>query len=559
MRYSRVEFLRLVLLACLIYLPVVFAQAQDADQDQLRPFLKQSPIAPANSGAEDDPRGGIVSNPEMIEDANDEATDDQRQSDFSVDQASPSSDQVPSSAEDADSKLSDPSSDVPARLNTLDLLDVIASVNQSYPVIIKARQQAGLAQGQLTEAWGSFDTKLKLESFNEPTGFYENYRHSIGASRQNWSGSTVYGGYRIGRGSFQPWYTERETEEGGEFKLGYRQSLLQGREIDTSRVAVLQATLKRKAVAPGVRVEVLNTSLDAALQYWDWVEAGLVMEAQRSLVELAEKRGEQYKAGVKAGKFPEIDQILNKQLIAERRAKLIESSQKFQAAAFKLSLFLRDQQGNPLVPEPSLLPNDLPAVLQTEIPDLQAELANALANRPEVQLLAIERQRLQNEHALAVNQTEPVLDFIGEGSQDVGAEATSSDDKGEFVLILGLQGELPIQRRKARGKLISIHAKLAQLHQKQRFMQNKIQADLAIGFNELQRDAEVVEQASLSLEAARETLERYRFAFTKGKIDLIYLNLLEVKANETAIKYLNAKKQWHTAFARLRTSQGLDM
>ena len=444
------------------------------------------------------------------------------------------------------------------RLNTLELLDVVSSVYQSYPVILQTRQLAQLAQGELTEAWGNFDTKLKLETLNEPTGFYENYRHSFGASRQTWSGGNVYGGYRIGRGSFQPWYKERETDKGGEFKFGYRQALLQGRAIDPSRVAVYQASLNTKAVQPSVLIALLSVSREASVQYWDWVEAGLILESQQSLTDLAVLRGDQYEVGVKAGKFAEIDLILNRQLIAERRAKLIESRQKFQAATFKLSLFLRDQEGNPLIPDADLLPNRFPDVADIPTPNLGVELANALSRRPEVQVLNFERKRLEYDYSLARNQTEPILDFIGEASQDMGEDASSDDDKDQFLLILGVQGELPVQRRKARGKMTALSAKLGQLALKQRFLQDKIQAELAIGFNELQRDAEVVQQAAASLTAARDVLDRYRFAFEKGKIDLIYLNLLEVKANESEIKLLNALKQWHVALARLRASLGLD-
>ena len=89
-------------------------------------------------------------------------------------------------------------------------------------------------------------------------------------------------------------------------------------------------------------------------------------------------------------------------------------------------------------------------------------------------------------------------------------------------------------------------------------MINKIQTELSIYSNELQRDAEVVEQTLEAVEAARETLNRYRVAFEKGKIDLIYLNLLEVKLNESQIKYITAQEQWHEALAKLRASLGLD-
>lgn len=510
------------------------------------------------------PHLGFVAFEGMQEDdSDDEAEQDQQdaaeQNELEGDYEFGSDADVDLDIESEDNDVDDREADEPApRLNTLDLQDVISSVFQSYPVIIQSRQQAQVARGQLTEAWGSFDTKLKMQTLNESLGFYENYRHAIGASRQTWNGGGVYGGYRIGRGSFQPWYKERETDKGGEFKVGYRQALLQGRAIDPQRVAVYQASLDQKAVQPLQLEVLLLISRDAAEQYWSWVEAGLILQAQQSLLDLAEQRGEDFRALVKADKAPEIDLVLNKQLIAERRAKLIESRQKFQAASFKLSLFLRDQQGNPLVADPDLLPNEFPEIAQTGEPDLQAELVNALARRPEVRALEIQRQRLQYDQALACNQILPALNFIGEASQDMGEDASSSDDKDNFQLLLGLEGELPIQRRKARGKLISIRGKLQQLSQKQRLMRDKIQADLLIGFNELRLDAEVVEQALISLEAAEETLDAYRFAFDKGKIDLIYLNLLEVKANETEIKYLSALKQWHTALAKLRATLGLD-
>ena len=446
----------------------------------------------------------------------------------------------------------------PQRLDTLQLGSVIASVYRSFPVIVQARQQTQVANGQLTEAWGNFDTKLKMESLNEPTGFYENYRHAIGASQQTWNGGNVYGGYRIGRGDFQPWYKERETDKGGEFKFGYRQALMQGRAIDPARVAVYQATLDQKAVGPEVANVILQVSLDASLNYWDWVEAGLKLQAQQKLLGLAVERGGQIDKGFKAGRFKEIDLILNKQLIAERRATLIEAQQKFQQSGFKLSLFLRDKQGNPLIPDESLLPNLFPDVFAVAMPDIGVQLANALTRRPEMQLLDIERKRLRYHLALAINQTQPMLDFISEASQDMGQDASSSNDKDQLLVILGIQGEVPIQRRKARGKAIALRAKLQQLEQKQRFLSNKIQADLAIGFNEIQRDAEVVEQARLSLEIAQETLERFRVGFDKGKIDLIYLNLLEVKTNETEIKLLTAQRQWHAALARLLATLGID-
>jgi len=439
----------------------------------------------------------------------------------------------------------------------LSLADVIASLYRSYPEIMRARQQPQIANGDLIQAYGSFDTKLYAETINEPTGFYENYRHGIGVARNTWWGGYVAAGYRIGRDDFQPWYKERQTDEGGEFKVSMIAPLLQGRAIDANRVGVFQASLSVRAADPMIQRAILDYARDATLVYWDWVAAGAILEAQRELLKLAEQRNEQFEVGVKAGKFAEIDLILNQQLVAERTVKVLETEQKYRATAFKLSLYLRDEFGQPIVPSEAWLPRHFP-ITEPPTGDYQRDLAAALARRPEPRLLELERQAVELERRLACNQLMPRLDFIAEASQDVGAPASSADDKGEFELVIGLQGDVPIQRRKARGKIQSTTAKMAQISEKLRLQRDKIGTELLTAFNALVLAEQMVEQGEVSLRAAYETLQRYRFAFDRGKIDLIYLNLLESKANETEIKLVESQRFWFASLAELQVALGLD-
>ena len=441
---------------------------------------------------------------------------------------------------------------------SLSLADVIASLYRSYPEIALARQQNAVASGELTSAYGAYDTKLGVYSLSEALGFYENYRSGIGVARQTWWGGYLSAGYRIGRGSFQPWYKERETNRGGELKAGFAQPLLQGRAIDAQRVAVFQASIDQQASQPIVQQAILDASRDAAAAYWQWVAIGAVLEAQRELLTIAEKRNEQFEAGVKAGKFAEIDLILNQQLMAERRAKLFETEQKFRGSAFKLSLYLRDDAGKPLVPTDDWLPTQFPAIVAPPPSDFQNDLAGALARRPEPQILQYELRQVQLERQLACNDLLPRFDLVAEASQDVGEAVSDPDDKGEFQIVLGVQSEVPIQRRKARGKIQSTAAKMVQVNEKIRLVQNKIAAELQTANNALMLSTQIVQQSELSLRAAIETLERYRFAFEKGKIDLIYLNLLETKANETEIKLVEAQQGWFAALSGMQIALGLE-
>ncbi|TWU33404.1 TolC family protein [Novipirellula artificiosorum] len=452
---------------------------------------------------------------------------------------------------------SDEASRDSANGDRLTLADVVASLYRAYPEIARARQQPIVATGELTQAYGSFDTKLYGNTISEPLGNYENYRNGIGVARQTWWGSYLAAGYRIGRGHFQPWYKERQTDEAGEFKLAFVHPLLQGRAIDTNRLAVFQASLARQAADPIIQQAILDTSRDAMGIYWQWVAAGAVLEAQRELLQIAEKRGKQFEAGFEADKFAEIDLILNQQLIAERRAKVLETEQKYRQIAFKLSLYLRDEMGQPMVPSDNWLPDHFP---ETQLPEsnFDQDLAAALMRRPEPQLLQLELRGVELERRVACNDLLPRVDFIAEASQDIGKAATKSDDKSEFELVIGLQGEMPIQRRKARGKIQSTTAKMVQINEKLRLQRDKIGAELMTAYNALVLAKQMVEQNEISLRAAFETLDRYRFAFDRGKIDLIYLNLLESKANETEIKLVEAQQFWFAALADMQAALGLD-
>lgn len=486
-----------------------------------------------------------------------------------VEIASPEADVASDSADAASSTLElsrlevglDPlrRDDQPAQdVESLTLADVIASLYHSFPEIQQARQLQSIATGDLTYAYGTYDTYFKADSLSEPTGFYRNYRNGLGFARRTWWGGYLSAGYRIGRGYYQPWYKERQTDDAGEFKVAAIQPLLRGRAIDAERVAVFQASLQQQAALPRLQQTILESSRQAIDLYWRWVSYGSITQSQRELLAVAERRGQQYQVGVAAGKFAEIDLILNQQLIAERNASVLKAEQMFRDVSFKLGLYLRDEVGQPMTPDRRWLPKQFPDVDPQPPFDLRSELAAAISRRPEPELLQLELRSTGYDRRLAQNDLLPDFDFVAEASQDMGERATSANDKGEFELVVGFHSEVPIQRRKARGKIQSTGAKLIQIDQKLRLTYDKIAVELQTQSNRLQLATQIVNQTQIALEASLETLQRYRFAFDSGKIDLIYLNLLEVKVNETEIKLIEAQREWFVALAELQLALALD-
>jgi outer membrane protein TolC len=451
-----------------------------------------------------------------------------------------------------------PLGDAQAMGEALLLADVIASTYRAFPQIEIARLQAGVASGEITSALGAYDVKLDYWTLNQGVGFYENNRSGVALVRQLWWGGYAAAGYRIGRGNFEPWYKERETNRGGELQLGWIQPLLQGRAIDPYRVALFQSNLSRQAVGPEIQQNILLASLEASRIYWQWVEMGNVLRSQEALLELALKRNEILLKLFERGLSTRQELSINAQTISERQLKVQETRLKFRDTAFKLAFFLRDPNGDPMLADPDWLPSSFPALDETPLVDFQADFLAAQERRPELQLLTIDIQKLRWDLQLAQNQTLPAVDFEIRGGQDLGDRVSSVDDKQDFVLESGFSGGVPIQRRKARGKIEATLAKVQQTEQKRILQLNKIEVELRVARNNLEISREMVLRSEQLLRETRETLEYFRRDFAAGNRDFLFLLQQEAKVTESEIKLLDSERDYFIALASLQAAMGLD-
>ena len=104
----------------------------------------------------------------------------------------------------------------------------------------------------------------------------------------------------------------------------------------------------------------------------------------------------------------------------------------------------------------------------------------ALNSRPEFRDLTLQARDAEVELANARNQLLPGLSAGMEASKDIGAAASSKGDKTPFELEAGVFFDLPVQRRKARGKILATEAKLAQITAKRELVENKVRAEREI-------------------------------------------------------------------------------
>jgi len=444
-----------------------------------------------------------------------------------------------------------------AKAGAIQYGDVVGSVYQSYPLLQSALLGRNIALGQQIGASGAFDTKLKAASENGPQGFYETYRQSVGVVQPTYWGGEVFAGYRVGRGSFQPWYQERQTNDGGEFKAGVLLPLARGREIDPRRAELWKAGLGRNLAEPDIQAQLIDYVQEASYGYWDWVAAGEYHRIALRILLLAEERTGRIEAQVKAGLIDPPELTDNLRLVSIRQAKSADTRRKLQQTAAKLSVYYRDAQGEPLLPLDSQLPG-FPEPDPVKEDQLSSDIQLAMRQRPELRMLDIMRQQTQIDYSEARNQLQPELNALLIGSQDVGEPTSSKRDKSPYEGEASLYFDVPMQRRKAQGKMTELQAKLAQLAAKRRITADKISVDVQMAHAALKSAWEQVEQTREALGYAEDLAAIERTNQEKGFSDLLKVTLREQYAVESAEKNVEALRLYFESQADFRAAMAQD-
>ncbi len=374
----------------------------------------------------------------------------------------------------------------------------------------------------------------------------------------SWGGE-IFGGYKIGRGNFQPWFKERQTNDGGEFSVGVAIPLAQNRQIDARRAALFRATYGRDAVEPDIQTQIIAFVWESSYAYWQWVAAGRNYQIAQSLLRIAQQRNAGLTKRVNAGDLARIELTDNQRLIVSRQASLIDARRKLQQSAIKLSLFLRTPDGQPIVPSEDQLPATFPQAASIDSKKMNGDIQLAMANRPELVSLELLRRQLDVDLAQARNLYMPEVDAVVFASKDTGVPASSKRDKTPFELEASLQVSVPLQRRKALGKIRAIEGKLAQLSTKIGFTQDKIATDVQEVYMALLAAFQRIARAGESLELARTMEQAERRKFDLGASNLLLVNLREKATADAAKTVLQAMLDYFQAQADYRAVMALDV
>ena len=352
-------------------------------------------------------------------------------------------------------------------LRQLTLADVLQIVEQNHPKLRGADAQRGIASEKRLEKQGAFDpvftTGVDYLRFNTELDS-KTLRGKVGSTRIADAGVeflTRYGlkvaaGTRLNLGKVKA--PLAPTGAGGEYFLEFKIPFLRGARINEKSAAEKQAFLGEPLADTEFQATRLELMLKAADSYWDWVAAKRKRDVARDLLSLAVFRAKAVQDRVKAGDLPAIDMTEADLEIQRREGGLGKAERDLQKSSFKLSLSLWTPDGQQVFsPEASQVPNSLANPQLFTDSQLRAGEQFAIARRPELRALDLNRQITQVDLDLAKNQRLPAIDFVFSPGRDVGTGAIGNTVKA------GVSLTLPLRQRSADGKIGAANLKIQKI------------------------------------------------------------------------------------------------
>ncbi len=435
----------------------------------------------------------------------------------------------------------------PATDSALTLEEVLRSSARFAPDIIAALARNRQAEARALTAQGAFDTVFAVEGRSRVEGYYDGSELAGKAEQPLMeNGGSIYGQYRVSRGDFPVYEDKAYTNRLGEVKVGALYSLLRDRLIDARRSEYRLAANDIDIARFETRATGIGVQARAIEAYQKWVAAGLKLKAYQALLALAEDRTRGIQRQVQLGAKPDILLTENEANLVRRQAFVVEAQQAFRAAAVKLSLYYRDEQGAPLVVNEARLPADTSGFGR-----LNVDPAFNLEGRPDFAILLEEIDKATVKLALARNDMKPRLDLTGEVAKDVGPEGLGGYSRTPLEMIVGVTFKIPLQNRKAKGKLAETQAKIDELTVKQRFLAEKIRAEVtAIGI-EVDTARQLVDTTERESALAQRLASAERRRFDLGSSDFFLVNQREESATSAQVKLIEAHARIAAARAEL--------
>ncbi len=439
--------------------------------------------------------------------------------------------------------------------DVLELQEVVRSVEQRFPAILAAQQERAAAEGERLAAAGGFDPSWRTSGAAIPLGGYPSGRFDTVVEQPlPFWGSSVFAGYRLGLGDYPVYDGKLATNQYGEVRAGARINLLRDGPIDRRRATIQRTEIGVDVAAKSVDQQRLDAVRLGTFRYWDWVGAGRKVALSEAWLDLAKARDTGLARRVEAGDLADIERQDNQRSIQQRTAHLVAARRSLEQAAIELSMYWRGENGASLLPRADQLPGRIADPSDFDPTQLAEAERSALARRPDLARLELQRRQAEVDERLATNQQRPAIDVVIMGAKDLGP----GDPKQDKPMVeAGVMIDIPLLNRTATGRAQAASAQVRRVETQTQFLRDRVVADVRDAVSALRAAQERVKTIRTEVDMAQTLAVQEARRLDLGEGNVLLVNLREQAALDANFRFIDALIDWHKAMGAYRAATAM--
>jgi len=441
--------------------------------------------------------------------------------------------------------------------SSLNVEQFLEIVRQYHPVVKLSNIGIQKSDADITIARGAFNPIISNVISNKTfsnTPYYDYTNPNV--TIPTWYGIEVSAGLENLSGNrFDPSETLGQSSY-----IGISIPLLKNLVIDKRRAYLQQAKLYNEMAKTEQQAIINNILMEAASQFWEWVNAYEAYNIVQKNLTVSQKRFEMVKSTFKYGERPAIDTVEAMSQNQSFEFQRNESWLKFINESLQLSAFLWQSNNNPYQLPEDVIPQkgwDNETNIQNAQLNLAELLVNAAQFHPELQIYKQKLDVLGIDKKLKFQELLPKLDFkynhLGKGYNAFVSKGLFFQNNYQY----GLKLEMPVPFSQGRGeyKKVKLNQEETQILQSQKSL--NIELKVKNYYNEFITLKNQVQLNRGMLTNFEKLLKAEETLFRNGESSLFLINSRENKVLETERKLIELKAKYYKTIYALQWSTGL--
>ena len=402
-----------------------------------------------------------------------------------------------------------------------------------HPTVLAALEKMRAGEEAITGATGAFDAKVVSDYRRQTKGDYRTtVSRSFLVKPLRLASSKIYAGSEQisnPNGKLSPVYNTGNpgtTGQTGNYSvLGFQMSLWKNLFLDPARAGLKNARFDAQIAKGEKRLTELDISRFGQLAYWEWVTAHKVKIAYEQLLKNGETRNEYLDARNKKGDIAKIIVTENEQYIASRKGSLQSAKERLLRAEFALSMFYRNDNGDPIIPTDDESYEDYPGNLSAllEKVDLSSNIDDVINKRPDMKNLSLLVDRTGVDLELAKQDLKPQIDVTTEYYQRT---AENQNMPRDYLMVMA-QVSIPIERNLGNGNIAAARARQMVAQRQMSYGRQSYKYEVMALRRSLFLQLEQVTQSEIEYTKSKELVTSETYKFKTGGGNLFLVNLRE--------------------------------